>query len=86
MQDREIIRVIVDCCLREKMFDKYCTVLVSKLCSYEKNHKFSLQVYFHIFTMFATYVNASEITLNSFCTFIFLNIFETILIDETFMQ
>ncbi|TKW24263.1 hypothetical protein SEVIR_3G041200v4 [Setaria viridis] len=42
-QDREIIRVIVDCCLQEKMFNKYYTVLVSKLCSHEKNHKFSLQ-------------------------------------------
>jgi len=42
-QDREIIRVIVDCCLHEKMFNKYYTVLASKLCSHEKNHKFSLQ-------------------------------------------
>ncbi|CAN6332324.1 unnamed protein product [Urochloa humidicola] len=42
-QDREIIRVIVDCCLQEKMFNKYYTVLASKLCSHEKNHKFSLQ-------------------------------------------
>ena len=45
MQDREIIRVIVDCCLHEKMFNKYYTVLASKLCNHEKNHKFSLQVY-----------------------------------------
>jgi nucleolar MIF4G domain-containing protein 1 len=42
-QDREIIRVIVDCCLQEKMFNKYYAVLASKLCSHEKNHKFSLQ-------------------------------------------
>ncbi|CAL4938727.1 unnamed protein product [Urochloa decumbens] len=42
-QDREIIRVIIDCCLQEKMFNKYYTVLASKLCSHEKNHKFSLQ-------------------------------------------
>ncbi|KAJ1261599.1 hypothetical protein BS78_09G042500 [Paspalum vaginatum] len=42
-QDREIIRVIVDCCLQEKTFNKYYTVLASKLCSHEKNHKFSLQ-------------------------------------------
>jgi hypothetical protein len=63
MQDREIIRVIVDCCLQEKMFNKYYTVLASKLCSHEKNHKFSLQVYCYVFIMFVTYVNASEITL-----------------------
>ncbi|KAK3138898.1 hypothetical protein QOZ80_5AG0374870 [Eleusine coracana subsp. coracana] len=42
-QDREIIRVIIDCCLHEKMFNKYYVVLASKLCSHEKNHKFSLQ-------------------------------------------
>ncbi|KAG8067174.1 hypothetical protein GUJ93_ZPchr0005g14440 [Zizania palustris] len=42
-QDREIIRVIVDCCLQEKVFNKYYTVLASKLCSHDKNHKFSLQ-------------------------------------------
>lgn len=44
MKDREIIRVIVDCCLQEKMFNKYYAVLASKLCSHDKNHKFSLQV------------------------------------------
>ncbi|KAF0925641.1 hypothetical protein E2562_017216 [Oryza meyeriana var. granulata] len=42
-QDREIIRVIVDCCLQEKVFNKYYTVLTSKLCNHDKNHKFSLQ-------------------------------------------
>ncbi|OAY62973.1 Nucleolar MIF4G domain-containing protein 1 [Ananas comosus] len=42
-QDREIMRVLVDCCLHEKMFNKYYTVLASKLCSHDKNHKFSLQ-------------------------------------------
>ncbi|KAJ1692845.1 hypothetical protein LUZ63_009543 [Rhynchospora breviuscula] len=42
-QDREIMRVLVHCCLQEKMFNKYYTVLASKLCSHDKNHKFSLQ-------------------------------------------
>ncbi|KQK00385.1 nucleolar MIF4G domain-containing protein 1 [Brachypodium distachyon] len=42
-QDREIMRVIVDCCLQEKTFNKYYTVLASKLCNHDKNHKFSLQ-------------------------------------------
>ncbi|XP_038982508.1 nucleolar MIF4G domain-containing protein 1 isoform X2 [Phoenix dactylifera] len=42
-QDREIMRVLVDCCLQEKVFNKYYTVLASKLCSHDKNHKFSLQ-------------------------------------------
>uniref|UniRef100_A0ACD5VGC6 Uncharacterized protein n=1 Tax=Avena sativa TaxID=4498 RepID=A0ACD5VGC6_AVESA len=42
-QDREIMRVMFDCCLQEKTFNKYYAVLSSKLCSHDKNHKFSLQ-------------------------------------------
>lgn len=42
-QDREIMRVLVECCLQEKVFNKYYTVLASKLCSHDKNHKFTLQ-------------------------------------------
>ncbi|XP_024971737.1 nucleolar MIF4G domain-containing protein 1 [Cynara cardunculus var. scolymus] len=42
-QDREIMRVLVECCLQEKVFNKYYCVLVSKLCSHDKNHKFTLQ-------------------------------------------
>ncbi|CAM8878007.1 unnamed protein product [Rhodiola kirilowii] len=42
-QDREIVRVLVKCCLQEKVFNKYYTVLASKLCKHNKNHKFSLQ-------------------------------------------
>ncbi|KAL3830156.1 hypothetical protein ACJIZ3_018958 [Penstemon smallii] len=42
-QDREIMRVLVECCLQEKVFNKYYCVLASKLCSYDKNHKFTLQ-------------------------------------------
>ncbi|CAO2820382.1 unnamed protein product [Amaranthus hypochondriacus] len=42
-QDREIMRVLVECCLQEKMFNRYYTALASKLCSHDKNHKFTLQ-------------------------------------------
>lgn len=42
-QDREIIRVLVECCSQEKVFNKYYTVLASKLCEHHKNHKFTLQ-------------------------------------------
>lgn len=42
-QDREIIRVLVECCLQEKIFNKYYCLLASKLCSLDKNHKFTLQ-------------------------------------------
>ncbi|KAL6575184.1 hypothetical protein OROMI_012469 [Orobanche minor] len=44
-QDREIMRVLVECCLQEKVFNKYYCVLASKLCSHDKNHKFTLQKY-----------------------------------------
>ncbi|KAL6956520.1 hypothetical protein U1Q18_042439 [Sarracenia purpurea var. burkii] len=42
-QDREIMRVLVDCCLQEKVFNKYYSVLAMKLCSHDKNHKITLQ-------------------------------------------
>lgn len=46
LQDRDIMRVLVECCLQEKIFNKYYTVLAAKLCEHEKNHKFTLQVVF----------------------------------------
>lgn len=42
-QDREIMRVLVECCLQEKVFNRYYCVLASKLCIHDKNHKFTLQ-------------------------------------------
>ncbi|KAI3706156.1 hypothetical protein L1987_76414 [Smallanthus sonchifolius] len=42
-QDREIMRVLVECCLQEKVFNKYYCVLASKLGNHDKNHKFTLQ-------------------------------------------
>ncbi|KAJ0787714.1 putative MIF4G-like, type 3, initiation factor eIF-4 gamma, MA3, MIF4G-like domain superfamily [Helianthus annuus] len=42
-QDREMMRVLVECCLQEKVFNKYYCVLASKLCNHDKNHKFTLQ-------------------------------------------
>ncbi|EPS66541.1 hypothetical protein M569_08230, partial [Genlisea aurea] len=42
-QDREISRVLVECCLQERVFNKYYCILASKLCSYSRNHRTSLQ-------------------------------------------
>lgn len=39
------MRVLVECCLQERVFNKYYCVLASKLCSHDKNHKFTLQVF-----------------------------------------
>ncbi|KAI3821788.1 hypothetical protein L1987_09360 [Smallanthus sonchifolius] len=44
-QDREIMRVLVECCLQERVFNKYYCVLASKLCNHDKNHKFTLQLF-----------------------------------------
>lgn len=52
-QDREIMRVLIECCLQEKVFNKYYVALASKLCEHDKNHKFTLQVplLFHLLKM-----------------------------------
>lgn len=38
------MRVLIECCLQEKSFNKYYAVLASKLCDHDKNQKFTLQV------------------------------------------
>ncbi|CAK9865911.1 unnamed protein product [Sphagnum jensenii] len=42
-QDREVVRVILECCLQEQLYNKYYSLLTAKLCHHDKNHKFSLQ-------------------------------------------
>eukprot|EP00850_Spirogloea_muscicola_P006820 SM000033S12341 [mRNA] locus=s33:273617:276480:- [translate_table: standard] len=42
-QDREVMRVIVECCLQEKLFNEYYALLAARLCAGDKNHKFTLQ-------------------------------------------
>ncbi|XP_065852430.1 uncharacterized protein [Euphorbia lathyris] len=42
-QDRDIMRVLLECCLQEKVFNKYYTVLASKLCEHDRNQKYTLQ-------------------------------------------
>lgn len=49
VQDREIMRVLVECCLQEKVFNKYYSVLAAKLCSHDREHKTTLQVLHSIF-------------------------------------
>jgi hypothetical protein len=48
MQDREIIRVIVDRCLHEKIFNKYYTILVP---SYAAMRKITSSSYRYIVTI-----------------------------------
>lgn len=42
-QEREVSRVLVDCCLQEKAWNPYYGLLAAKLCGASKNHKTSLQ-------------------------------------------
>jgi hypothetical protein len=45
-QDREIVHVIVDCCLQEKTYNPFYEHLVMKLCQHSQNHKVTLQYSF----------------------------------------
>lgn len=42
--DREVSRVIVDCCMQEGVYNPFYALLAARLCGHEKGHKFSLQV------------------------------------------
>ncbi|KAG7197752.1 hypothetical protein KM043_001576 [Ampulex compressa] len=42
-QGREIINVILHCCLQEKKFNPYYAVLTQKLCAYDRKHQLTLQ-------------------------------------------
>ncbi|GJS85754.1 hypothetical protein Tco_0752295 [Tanacetum coccineum] len=39
-EDREIMRVLVECCLQEKVFNNYHCVLASKLCSHATSSRY----------------------------------------------
>lgn len=44
-QDREIIHVIINCCLREKQFNPYYCHLSQKFCDFDRKYQvISLQV------------------------------------------
>jgi len=45
-QDREIVYVLVHCCIHEKIFNPYYVHLAVKLCTYNHNFKFSFQLSF----------------------------------------
>lgn len=43
VQDREIVHVLVDCCLQEKTFNPYYAFLGQKLCEFKRSHKVTFQ-------------------------------------------
>lgn len=42
-QDREIMRVLLECCLQEKVFNKYYSVLAIKFCKRDNNYATTLK-------------------------------------------
>ena len=42
--DREIVRVILECCLQEKAFNPFYAVLTSKLVERQKRHRLTLRL------------------------------------------
>ncbi|XP_015512025.2 nucleolar MIF4G domain-containing protein 1 isoform X1 [Neodiprion lecontei] len=42
-QDREVIYVILDCCLQEKKFNPYYAVLAQKFCDYDRKYQMTIQ-------------------------------------------
>jgi len=43
-QDREVPRVLLECCLQEKAYNPYYEVLASTLCERQKKHRLTLQL------------------------------------------
>lgn len=42
-QEREVIYVILDCCLQEKIFNPYYAVLAQKFCDYDRKYQMTIQ-------------------------------------------
>lgn len=45
-QDREIVRVLISCCIQEKAYNKFYELLASRLCKFSKNFIYSFQYTF----------------------------------------
>eukprot|EP00731_Ephydatia_muelleri_P023885 Em0016g156a len=43
VQEREIVHVLVDCCLQERAFNPYYAFLGQKLCKFKRSHKVTFQ-------------------------------------------
>uniref|UniRef100_A0A671M828 Nucleolar MIF4G domain-containing protein 1-like n=1 Tax=Sinocyclocheilus anshuiensis TaxID=1608454 RepID=A0A671M828_9TELE len=42
-QEREIVHVLMDCCLQEKMFNRFYAVLAEKFCSHDRRFQMTFQ-------------------------------------------
>ncbi|XDV18064.1 hypothetical protein PO909_023837 [Leuciscus waleckii] len=57
-QEREIVHVLTDCCLQEKMFNKFYAVLAEKLCLHDRRFKMTFQ--FSLWDKFKELANLSS--------------------------
>ncbi|XP_077085343.1 nucleolar MIF4G domain-containing protein 1 [Siphateles boraxobius] len=57
-QEREIVHVLTDCCLQEKMFNRFYAVLAEKLCLHDRRFKMTFQ--FSLWDKFKELANLSS--------------------------
>ncbi|XP_056317885.1 nucleolar MIF4G domain-containing protein 1 [Danio aesculapii] len=57
-QEREIVHVLMDCCLQEKMFNRFYAVLAEKLCSHDRRFQMTFQ--FSLWDKFRDLANLSS--------------------------
>ena len=46
-QDREVVRVVIDCCVQEKAYNPYYAYLAENICIQNHSHKITFQVSTH---------------------------------------
>lgn len=42
-QEREIVRVLLDCCVQQRIYNPYFSLVARKLCTRHGNHRLTLQ-------------------------------------------
>ncbi|XP_016135480.1 nucleolar MIF4G domain-containing protein 1 [Sinocyclocheilus grahami] len=57
-QEREIVHVLMDCCLQEKMFNRFYAVLAEKFCSHDRRFQMTFQ--FSLWDKFKDLANLSS--------------------------
>ncbi|XP_011313367.1 nucleolar MIF4G domain-containing protein 1 isoform X2 [Fopius arisanus] len=67
-QAREIIYILVDCCLQEKMFNPYYAVLAQKFCDFDRRNQMTLQ--YLIWDKLKALEGYSNIQLRNFAKFL----------------
>lgn len=48
-QEREIVHILIDCCLQEKTYNPFYAYLSAKFCEYEKRFQVSTKLVLFIF-------------------------------------